>query len=100
MTALEYQHVLVARDGDTVRITMNRPDRRNALSGEHLAELLASFQAAGETDATGIVLGARGPVFSAGHDFPTSPRVTCSACGNCSRCAPNSCRLFNRCRRW
>lgn len=69
MTALEYQHVLVARDGDTVRITMNRPERRNALSGEHLAELLASFRAAGETDATGIVLGAHGPVFSSGHDF-------------------------------
>ncbi|MGW4325256.1 enoyl-CoA hydratase-related protein [Nocardia sp. NPDC004573] len=69
MTALEYRHLLVARDGDTVRITMNRPERRNALSGEHLAELLASFRAAGETDATGIVLGAHGPVFSAGHDF-------------------------------
>lgn len=69
MTALEYRHLLVVRDGDTVRITMNRPERRNALSGEHLAELLASFRAAGETDATGIVLGAHGPVFSAGHDF-------------------------------
>ncbi|ATL66730.1 enoyl-CoA hydratase-related protein [Nocardia terpenica] len=69
MTAVEYRHLLVARDGATVRITMNRPDRRNALSGEHLGELLAAFQAAGETDATGIVLGAAGPVFSAGHDF-------------------------------
>ncbi|MBF6331748.1 enoyl-CoA hydratase-related protein [Nocardia transvalensis] len=69
MTALEYQHLLVARDGDTIRITMNRPDRRNALSGDHLAELLAAFRAAGETDATGIVLAAAGPVFSAGHDF-------------------------------
>jgi enoyl-CoA hydratase/carnithine racemase len=64
-----YEHVLVKRDGDTVRITMNRPDRRNALSSEHLGELLAAFRAAGSSDATGIVLGGEGPVFSAGHDF-------------------------------
>jgi enoyl-CoA hydratase/carnithine racemase len=65
----EYQHLLVKHDGDTVRITMNRPQRRNSLSGEHLAELQAAFEAAGRTDATGIVLAGEGPVFSAGHDF-------------------------------
>ncbi|WP_280265071.1 enoyl-CoA hydratase-related protein [Nocardia wallacei] len=69
MTAVDYQHLLVARDGDTVRITMNRPDRRNALSAEHLTELLSAFREVGDSDATGIVLGGNGPVFSAGHDF-------------------------------
>ncbi|WP_040820599.1 enoyl-CoA hydratase-related protein [Nocardia jiangxiensis] len=69
MTTVEFQHLLVDRDGDTVHITMNRPERRNALSAEHLAELLIAFRTAGAGDATGIVLGARGPVFSAGHDF-------------------------------
>jgi len=64
-----YEHLLVKRDGDTVRITMNRPARRNSLSYEHLAELLAAFREAGESDATGIVLAGEGPVFSAGHDF-------------------------------
>ena len=59
----------VERDGDTVRITMTRPQRRNALSAEHLVELRDAFADAGRTDATGIVLGAEGPVFSAGHDF-------------------------------
>ncbi|GLW91645.1 enoyl-CoA hydratase-related protein [Actinokineospora globicatena] len=65
----EYQHILVDRDGDTVRITMNRAGRRNALSAEHLAELLAAFCVVGTTDAKGIVLAGAGPVFSAGHDF-------------------------------
>ncbi|MGW3995924.1 enoyl-CoA hydratase-related protein [Amycolatopsis sp. NPDC004772] len=65
----EYEHILVKRDGDTVTITMNRAARRNALSAEHLAELLAAFREAGTTDATGVVLAADGPVFSAGHDF-------------------------------
>lgn len=64
-----YEHVLAAREGDTIRITMNRPDRRNALSAGHLGELRTAFRAAAETDATGIVLAGAGPVFSAGHDF-------------------------------
>jgi enoyl-CoA hydratase/carnithine racemase len=56
-------------DGDTIRITMNRPERHNALAADHLLELRDAFAEAGRSDATGIVLGADGPVFSAGHDF-------------------------------
>ncbi|RSM82804.1 enoyl-CoA hydratase [Kibdelosporangium aridum] len=65
----DYEHILVKTDGETIRITMNRAARRNSLSGEHLAELLSAFQAAASSEATGIVLAADGPVFSAGHDF-------------------------------
>ncbi|WP_370968129.1 enoyl-CoA hydratase-related protein [Amycolatopsis sp. cg9] len=65
----EYEHILVKRDGGTVTITMNRAARRNSLSADHLAELLAAFHEAGTSDATGIVLAGAGPVFSAGHDF-------------------------------
>src|SRR5215207_5851543 len=60
---------LVERDGDVVRITMVRDARRNALSREHLTQLLAAVTEVGATDATGIVLAGEGPVFSAGHDF-------------------------------
>jgi enoyl-CoA hydratase/carnithine racemase len=59
----------VERDGDVVRITMCRPQRRNALSRDHLQQLLAAVTAVGESDAAGIVLAGEGPVFSAGHDF-------------------------------
>jgi enoyl-CoA hydratase/carnithine racemase len=59
----------VAREGSVVRITMNRAAKRNALSAEHLTELLEAFREAGTSDAAGIVLAAEGPVFSAGHDF-------------------------------
>jgi len=65
----DYEHLLVKHDCDTVRITMNRPERRNSLSSAHLAELADAFRAAGDSDATGIVLGAEGKAFSAGHDF-------------------------------
>ncbi len=63
------EHITVKDDGDTVRITMNRPSRRNSLSYEHLSELLSAFEDAGDSSATGIVLAGEGPVFSAGHDF-------------------------------
>jgi enoyl-CoA hydratase/carnithine racemase len=65
----DYEHLLVKQDGDTIRITMNRPERRNSLSSAHLAELIEAFQTAARTDATGIVLAGEGKVFSAGHDF-------------------------------
>jgi enoyl-CoA hydratase/carnithine racemase len=64
-----FENVELVYDGDTARITMNRPDRRNALSEAHLRDLLHAFEAVAGTDATGVVLAGNGPVFSAGHDF-------------------------------
>jgi enoyl-CoA hydratase/carnithine racemase len=65
-----YRHVLVRRDGDLAVVTMNRPERRNALSEAHMLELthaLRSFEHDREVRA--IVLAAAGPVYCAGHDF-------------------------------
>src|SRR6202044_1055070 len=64
-----FEHILVERAGEFATITMNRPQRRNALSQEHMRELIAAFREVGESDALGIVLAGNGPVFSAGHDF-------------------------------
>jgi len=61
--------VEVERDGAFSTIWMNLPDKRNALSLEHMLELTAAFKEAGESDALGVILGGRGKVFSAGHDF-------------------------------
>ena len=64
------EHVLVDRDDDLGVVTMNRPDRRNALSEAHLRELVATVEAlAGEPDVRAIVIAANGPVFSSGHDM-------------------------------
>jgi enoyl-CoA hydratase/carnithine racemase len=64
-----FEMVLVQPDGPFATITMNRPERRNALSLEHMRELIAAFRQVGEGDARGIILAGSGPVFSAGHDF-------------------------------
>jgi enoyl-CoA hydratase/carnithine racemase len=63
------QMVLVERAGPFATITMNRPERRNALSLEHMRELTAALRQVGDSDARGVILAGNGPVFSAGHDF-------------------------------
>lgn len=63
------EHVRSQRDGNTVTITLCNPAKRNSLSLEVLRSLIDEFTAAGESNATGIILAAEGPVFSAGHNF-------------------------------
>src|SRR5487761_859455 len=63
------EHILVACSGVVVIITMIRPQRRTALSLDHMRELITAFRDVGASDALGIVLAGNGPVFSAGHDF-------------------------------
>jgi enoyl-CoA hydratase/carnithine racemase len=67
--AVSYQHLLVTNDGNITTITLNRPDKRNALAADVMAELVEAFRAVGASDALGVVLAANGPVFSAGHNF-------------------------------
>ena len=57
------------RAGDVVTITLDRPEKRNALAVEVMVELTRALRAAGESDARGVILAAAGPVFSAGHNF-------------------------------
>jgi len=63
------EKVRTTRDGNTVTVTLCNPAKRNALSLDVLHALTDAFRAAGESDATGIMLAAEGPVFSAGHNF-------------------------------
>lgn len=51
-------------------ITLNRPEKRNALSGLLVHELKAAFkQAAEDVNTRVVILDAKGPVFSAGADL-------------------------------
>jgi len=66
---MSFEHLLVDHAGAHVTITLNRPQQRNALSLQLIQELARAFEQIATTDATGVVLAANGPVFSAGHDF-------------------------------
>ncbi len=61
-----WQHLLVEDVDPITRITLNRPDRRNALSLDLMRELQQALeQAAGRV----VVIAGAGPAFSAGHDL-------------------------------
>ena len=66
---MAYQHILVSTEGGITTVTLNRPDKRNALSLPLMLELTEALQAVGRSTARGVILAANGPVFSAGHNF-------------------------------
>lgn len=58
------------RDGDTLRIAFNRPQRHNAFSTDARAALLEALAVAQlDTSVTGIVLSGNGPSFCSGGDL-------------------------------
>lgn len=64
------QSVTVHDTGTSARITLNRPERRNALSLELMQELLSVLAEFGtRSEVRAIVIDADGVAFSAGHDL-------------------------------
>jgi enoyl-CoA hydratase/carnithine racemase len=62
--------VVVQRDGDTLRIRFNRPQRHNAFSTDARAALLEALAVAQlDPSVTGIVLSGNGPSFCSGGDL-------------------------------
>jgi enoyl-CoA hydratase/carnithine racemase len=66
---MTYQHILSSTTDAIITLTLNRPDKRNALSLEVILELTDALQTTAKSDARGVILAANGPVFSAGHNF-------------------------------
>jgi enoyl-CoA hydratase/carnithine racemase len=69
-TTQTYEHILSATDGPVATVTMNRPERRNALSLAHMEELIHCLKAIGQNSTVAaVILRGNGPVFCAGHDL-------------------------------
>jgi len=64
-----YEQLLVSIDGSIATITLNRPEKRNALSMSMMLELTHALREVSSSEADGVILAANGPVFSAGHNF-------------------------------
>jgi enoyl-CoA hydratase/carnithine racemase len=70
VAASEFRTILVADDPPAARVTLNRPEKRNALSLELMEEVVAALAALAEqSDVRAIVIEGAGPAFSAGHDL-------------------------------
>ena len=66
----EYRSLLVEVDESAARITLNRPERRNALSLELMDELITALRKVSARAGTrAIVIEGAGQAFSAGHDL-------------------------------
>lgn len=63
-------NLIVENEDGLVTITMNRPEKRNALSTAMMSELDAELKRAGESkDVRAVIIAGNGPAFSAGHDL-------------------------------
>jgi enoyl-CoA hydratase/carnithine racemase len=67
---MTYQNICLKQDGPFVIVTLNRPQRRNALSLELMLELIDCLDAIGRDRAIrAVILAAAGRVFCSGHDL-------------------------------
>jgi enoyl-CoA hydratase/carnithine racemase len=76
---MSFQNLCLAVDGPVATVTLNRPERRNALSLELMTEMIACLNELGErADVRAVILAAAGKVFSSGHDLAemTGRRLT------------------------
>ena len=86
--------LLTAHARGVLRLILNRPQARNALSSELMGAIQSALEGAGVDNATRvIVIAAEGPVFSSGHDLKEMTRHR--ADGDQGRAA--YARLFAQC---
>jgi enoyl-CoA hydratase/carnithine racemase len=64
------QNLSLVVDGAVATLTLNRPEKRNALSLELMEEMIACLNEIGaRADVHAVILAAAGKVFSSGHDL-------------------------------
>lgn len=63
------QQIAIEEKEGIATLTLDRPERRNALSIGMMTELRDALRRVGTGPARGVILAANGPVFSAGHDY-------------------------------
>lgn len=67
---MNFEHITVTREGPTAIVTLNRPQRRNALSLALMRELTAGLDEMGrDREVRAVILAAAGKVFCSGHDL-------------------------------
>jgi methylglutaconyl-CoA hydratase len=66
---MEYKAIQLAQDNGIATITLNRPDKRNAISFELIDELLQALDEVAKSDAIILILTGAGKAFSSGMDL-------------------------------
>src|SRR6202166_1404475 len=64
------KNLIIEEEAGLITLTMNRPEKRNALSTAMMTELNDALVAIGKrADARAVIIAGNGPAFSAGHDL-------------------------------
>src|ERR1700740_3524347 len=68
-TQVSYSTIQLAYDSGVATITLNRPEKRNAISYELIEDLLAALEEVAESSALVMILTGAGKAFCSGMDL-------------------------------
>jgi len=91
---VSYTTILVTEADEIRRITLNRPERRNAMTPEMLMELIAAMEEAAASDCRVVVFAGAGEGFCAGLDLSTLQRMNDKSAAEHTMDAERIARLF------
>jgi methylglutaconyl-CoA hydratase len=66
---MSYENIQLAYDGGVATITLNRPEKRNAISFDLIEDLLRAFDEVSKSDAIVLILTGAGKAFCSGMDL-------------------------------
>lgn len=76
----KYNSILV-EDADEIRsITLNRPEKRNALNSQMIGELISAFEDTARSSCRALILTGAGKAFCAGLDLEQLQQMECRTC--------------------
>jgi len=91
---MSYETILVAEENGVRAITLNRPERRNAMTPQMQEELLAALAEAATGSCRVIVLAGAGPAFCAGLDLSSLQEMSDRPAAEHTEDAARVARLF------
>jgi methylglutaconyl-CoA hydratase len=91
---MSYKNIEVTRDGNLATITLNRPDKRNAISYELIDELLRALDDIADSDARALILTGAGKAFCSGMDLDNLKALTKNTEADNLRDSQTMARLF------
>ncbi len=91
---MDYKTIVVAQTGPIRTITLNRPERRNAMTPEMQMELIAALEEASQSDCRVLVLEGAGNAFCAGLDLSALQAMQDQSAAGHRADAERSARLF------
>lgn len=91
---MSYETILVAEENSVCTITLNRPERRNAMTPQMQEELLAAMQEAAAGSCRVVVLAGAGEAFCAGLDLSSLQDMNDKSAAEHTADAQRIARLF------